>query len=784
MSLNRKLFFGFGAVILIVLVLGIIAHLLFRQIGSNMNAVNLHSLPVVKLAVSLQKTALETIAGEKDFLVGQSGEKLAMVEEKLKSLDSILRELENAVGRNSDSTLLSRSSEARKALDEHGALFKQTVNALKGNKQQESVMDAKGETVDKELDAFMEEKKAEYIGAKDSLALINSIYALILDIRAREKSFMLDGDEQHIKAIKLNADNAVQQSEQLDKLLRSDMEKKQIGLIRVAVQEHVDLFHAFIAEYRKYPNGAEIPQLIGALNKSGDKATQITEDCTLVKQSAVEKCAQAVFLVREMSEEALGARISEKSFIITRDRKHWDVLNEHLRKLTESYAKLRKISNSPKDLERIDRAEQATKDYLAAADSWMKTDTEVQQRILPGMYMNGELVVSAALAMENDAWGMSDSASDRSLAVVDKSNFVISAALGIGVLVGLLLAWGISRSITRPINSIIEGLSSSAEQVSSAASQISSASQQLAEGSSEQAATIEETSASLEQMSSMTRQNAESASECKTVMQEAEQIFQVVDRHMGSMVTAIENISRSSEETQKIVKAIDEIAFQTNLLALNAAVEAARAGEAGAGFAVVADEVRNLAMRAADAARNTSNLIENTLKTVRDGSEITKLTQDGFKRNVEIAHRVAGLIDEIAAATREQSQGIDQLSKAVLDMQKVTQENSASAEESASASREMSAQAEEMKSFVISLVSLAEGNRKGERNQGLLLPAPEEEHFSRLSLPGRTVGFLIESGGMPNGKANRTRLPASKAGSSGTRKELAPPPEDEDIEDF
>jgi methyl-accepting chemotaxis protein len=181
---------------------------------------------------------------------------------------------------------------------------------------------------------------------------------------------------------------------------------------------------------------------------------------------------------------------------------------------------------------------------------------------------------------------------------------------------------------------------------------------------------------------------------------------------MTGMSEAIEKISRSSEETVKIVKTIEEIAFQTNLLALNAAVEAARAGEAGAGFAVVADEVRNLAVRAVDAAKTTNDLIDDTLKVVKDGNHLTRLTHEAIRKNVDISAKVSGLVGEIAAASREQAQGIEQISKAVSEMEKVTQANAASAEESASASEEMVAQSEQMKGFVTDLVALVGANSK------------------------------------------------------------------------
>ena len=295
--------------------------------------------------------------------------------------------------------------------------------------------------------------------------------------------------------------------------------------------------------------------------------------------------------------------------------------------------------------------------------------------------------------------------------------------VGIVVVVGsLCLAVLMARSISKPINRAIEGLSEVSEQVSTASAQVASASQSLAEGSSQQAAGIEETSSSVEEMSSMTHQNADNANQANTLMVGMSSVVDEANHAMKELTQSMNEISQASEETAKIIKTIDEIAFQTNLLALNAAVEAARAGEAGAGFAVVADEVRNLAMRAADAAKNTSNLIEGSVKKIKSGSEIVARTNEAFGKVAQGAKKESELVGEIAAASQEQSQGIEQINKTVSEMEKVIQKNAANAEESASAAEEMSTQAQQMKVFVGELTGLVRGrsgNGIGFREAGL-----------------------------------------------------------------
>jgi methyl-accepting chemotaxis protein len=249
-------------------------------------------------------------------------------------------------------------------------------------------------------------------------------------------------------------------------------------------------------------------------------------------------------------------------------------------------------------------------------------------------------------------------------------------------------------------NDILGNIAASSEQVAAGAKQVADSSMALSQGATEQASSVEELTASLEEISSQTKLNAQNANQANELAENAKTFALSGNTQMKEMLKAMEDINESSANISKIIKVIDDIAFQTNILALNAAVEAARAGMHGKGFAVVAEEVRNLAARSANAAKETTDMIESSIKKAEGGTRIAKDTADALGNIVSGIEKVARLVGDIAIASNEQASGIAQINQGIIQVSQVVQSNSATSEESAAASEELTSQAALLKDMV------------------------------------------------------------------------------------
>jgi methyl-accepting chemotaxis protein len=445
----------------------------------------------------------------------------------------------------------------------------------------------------------------------------------------------------------------------------------------------------------------------------------VTQEVAAVITGVIEPSRKAAEQSKDLNEvtrwSTVGTKLDEsvfQEFLILRINAVYLLCTNKDEQWTNYEKQLAKLKTNLDGWSALVKGESRLETVAQNITGFIKTYEDAGQKYHQGMQAqqaaNAEMATTAK-AVVDTLGQLQDSLQAETASVVAWTNMLTLTMAICGIVLGIVLAFSITLSIVRPIRRIITSLTEGAEQVKTASVQVAAASQSLAEGATEQAAGLEETSSSLEEMASQTKRNADNAQQANSLASEAQSSAQSGTGAMGRMSTAINDIQKSSDETAKIIKVIDEIAFQTNLLALNAAVEAARAGEAGKGFAVVAEEVRNLAMRSAEAAKNTARMIEESVKNSKNGVDIANEVRKVLDEIVGSVSKTTGLVGEIAAASQEQAQGIDQVNTAVAQMDKVTQQNAANAEESASASEELSAQAESMDQAVQELVALVGG---------------------------------------------------------------------------
>ncbi len=531
-------------------------------------------------------------------------------------------------------------------------------------------------------------------------------YTMSDDLKAKQRAFECLGK---VKAYLKDAKELGGKSPRLIKLKENAeraetkaLEYEKIALKTVELKEHLkelqDTLDRNAASYMK-----QCDDFLDAQQRllADDLKGTVTSEQVKEKLDKINIVSDLVDMGNWCIQASFKAQALRDTKIIEEAKKYFPLMNgklDALQKITHDEAGLRQITDC--------RA--AANGYSTALNDFMTTWLDVDQCAVQRREVSAEVVSEAQKTAELGIDDVTRISKEASSSLSSSSSIMITGLL-IAVVIAVLLAVVITRGITVPIGRIITALSEGADQTSSAAAQVSSASQQLSQGATEQAASLEETSSSLDELNSMTRQNADSAAKANQLAQEARTGAEGGNKAMQEMQAAMNAINESSDKIAKIIKTIEEIAFQTNLLALNAAVEAARAGEHGKGFAVVAEEVRNLAKRSAQAAKDTASLIEENIDKAKNGTTIAGKVGEALSSIMTNAKKVADIITEISSASKEQSEGISQVTNAVSQMDQVTQQNASAAEETASSSEELSSQAEALKGTVVELQGLVKG---------------------------------------------------------------------------
>jgi len=539
----------------------------------------------------------------------------------------------------------------------------------------------------------------------------NRLIKWVKDCRQQEKNFIMRGDKKYVDQVHEITQKIYAQIEETKARFKDVAYINKIENVKTEMQTYakaldnwVDLYDQQLEVEKKMVEGArEFTSECEAIrvNQKAKLAEQLVDKNTTTQQleDRLWKADGANRLIKLV----LDCRREEKNFQLRGDKKSL----ENLRKTAkEIYALCDEMNASFKDKlnkDRIAKVKAAARVYEVGFEGWVQSYDK--------QLLEEEMMVKAGRAIVANCDELRQGQKEKMDSQMATAISIMLIGALIGIILGSIIAFIIVRSITKPLNKAIDGLTAGAEQVGAASEQVAGASQQLAEGASEQASSLEETSSSLEEMAGMTRQNAENGTQANTLANDANNAAGKGAAAMEGMSGAMREIKKSSDETAKIIKVIDEIAFQTNLLALNAAVEAARAGEAGKGFAVVAEEVRNLAQRSAEAAKNTNELIEGSQKNADNGVRAAEELTGIFKDINSSIGKVVNLVAEVSAASAEQGKGIDQINTAVAQMDQVTQQNASGAEESSSASEELAAQAQQMQAIVYELARVVNGSK-------------------------------------------------------------------------
>jgi len=749
-GLKTKMMIGSIAPLILVIALGIACMWSIRLLLVTSSNVD-YSHRVMGSAQEIEKLIGDLEIGERGFLIAGKDEFLTPYIKGKKELSSQIEHTKKMV--QSDASQVERLSQIEnlvgqwyeKAATPEIVERRKVEEGLKSLEYLKGVL-AKGIGKEKltELKSTLEGMEIDFLNSENMAAnnLVLAVSKDIADMNSGVRGFLITGKDEflypytsghealqrHLKFLRQNVSSTYNRDDmsenvgRLEELVNSWQEEFGEALIQLRVQfNDEELEFENMADSYIETSGTdvidELIQVIDAIIADFDK--EMNERAMRIVTSVAKNMSDIQMSIRgyllsgeedalipyQTAKENLGMQLMDLSDLVM-NAFDVDFMNENIEKVESISAKW--IEEDAKPL--IDYRVQMNKNTANMSDVTALIQAGTGKKFMDAVRKELMEFIERERTIMKSRQALAEKTANST------KNLIILGTL-MTILVALLISYFLTKSITRPFKEIFQGLESFSlvelndvqnqfaeitESLIQSGQLVNEASQEIADGANVQAASLEETASSMEEISSMTRMNNTNANEANQLMKHAELLVQKTNEAMSDLTDSMKAISDASDETVKIVKNIDEIAFQTNLLSLNASIEAANAGEHGAGFAVVAGEVRNLAMRSAEAANNTNKLIEGNVSKIRHGSDLVRKADEEFSQVAEIASMVAKLVYEISAASDEQTQGIEQINKSLTEMEDVTQQN-------ASSTQDLSSQAARLNAQVQIMLTILEG---------------------------------------------------------------------------